>query len=99
MASLSQRPGLCLLCSLTPPILDPALGLTESECIVRAKNYTLTQANNQGHALPMYETTAPLEYVKLHSGKWDTWHFCEPICWHTHHLNLSDGLLGCCGQQ
>jgi len=30
------------------PILDPALGLTESECIVRAKNYTLTQANVQG---------------------------------------------------
>jgi len=30
------------------PILDPALGLTESECIVRAKNYTLTQADVQG---------------------------------------------------
>ncbi|DBA75926.1 TPA: hypothetical protein ACH3X2_008985 [Trebouxia sp. C0005] len=30
------------------PILDPALGLTESECIVRAKNYTLTRADVQG---------------------------------------------------
>lgn len=29
-------------------ILDPALGLTESECIVHAKNYTLQTANVQG---------------------------------------------------
>ena len=31
-------------------ILDPALSLTESECIARAKNYTLTQANVKGTA-------------------------------------------------
>ena len=31
-------------------ILDPALSLTESECIVRAKNYTLTEANMEGTA-------------------------------------------------
>lgn len=44
----SQKPDLLSALQVDTPILDPALGLTESECIVRAKNYTLTRADVQG---------------------------------------------------
>ena len=40
----------CFALQYDTPILDPALGLTESECIVRAKIYTLTQATVAGTA-------------------------------------------------
>lgn len=38
----------CLCLKVDQSIRDPALGLTESECIILAKNYTLTVANVNG---------------------------------------------------